>query len=44
MSLDRLEGWAGIVGFRDIVFQFLATFSSTIDLIAISPHELIKVK
>ncbi|XP_011409325.1 PREDICTED: ras-associating and dilute domain-containing protein-like, partial [Amphimedon queenslandica] len=42
MSLDRFEGWAGIVGFRDIVFQFLGTFSSAIDLIAISPHELIK--
>lgn len=44
MSLDKLEGWAGRVGFRDIVYQFFGTFLSAIDLIAVSPEELTTVR
>lgn len=42
-NLDLLEGWACQVGFKDIVLQFFAKFSSAVDLLARPPAELIQV-
>jgi hypothetical protein len=41
ICFDMFEDWAGKVGFRDIAFQFFGPFLSILDLISISPQELI---
>lgn len=42
-NLNLLEGWACQVGFKDAVLQYLAKFSSAVDLLATPVEELLQV-
>ena len=42
-SLTLLEGWACQVGFKDAVLHHLAKLSSILDILAMSPHQLVEV-
>lgn len=43
-SLDLLEGWAGREGFKDVILQFFASFSTVVDLLATPPQKLVQVR
>lgn len=42
-SLTLLEGWACQVGFKDAVLHHLAKLSSILDILAMSPQQLLQV-